>query len=323
MVKELFPEDQIMKRLVFRKLFTLIALIATVLSLSGCGGGGSSGSGTTGSLTLGITDAPVDDADKIVIEFTGIALEKSSGEVLHFDFASHHNIDVLALQDGRRQHMLDSEALGTGCYEEVHLKINADPAVTHNSHYIHKLGGQFPLHLEKVDEDKLKVQHHFCVNNGESKDLTVHFDLRKSVHCDQAQQVCTMRPTLEVVDTSSSGSISGEVDPGLIHDPSCSGGNVVYVYRGHNVVPDDVHDDTHNHSHTSHTDPAMSAHVKLDPVSGKYVYKAAFLHEGDYTVAFTCHATDDHPETHETISFTGSANVALTAAGHDITHDFR
>lgn len=131
-----------------------------------------------------------------------------------------------------------------------------------------------------------------------------------------------MKPVLKLVDNSMAGSISGEVHSSLISNPSCSGGNAVYVYRGHNVVPDDIHDDAHSHDHSDHVDTAISAHVKLDADSGKYLYKAVFLHEGDYTVAFTCHAVDDHPETHETIDFAGTANVSFTA-GKDVKHDFQ
>ena len=306
-----------MNRSIYKQIVRLLALIVIVLSLVKC----STDNADVSSLTLGITDAPVDEAEKIVIEFTGIELEKASGEKHQIDFASHRNIDVLALQDGKQHHLLDHTALGAGCYEAIHLKVSADPNITHNSHYIHTSGAQYPLHLDKTDENKLRVAHHFCMNDGESKDLTIHFNLRESVLCDLVQQECNMKPVLELVDNSMTGSVSGEVHSSLIdiNNKACSGGNVVYVYKGHDVIPDDTHHDIHDYH--DHTDAATSAHVKHDPVSGKYLYKAAFLHEGDYTVAFTCHAIDDHPETHETIDFAASANVSF-AAGHETRHDF-
>ena len=314
----IFERDMIMKYLYYKQAVRLFALIAIILGVVNC----SSDNADTGSLTLGLTDAPVDEADKIVIEFAGIELEKATGEKHTIDYASHQNIDVLALQDGRQHQLLDHVALGAGCYEAVHLKINADPTTTHNSHYIYDLTGEhYPLHLDNADEGKLRVAHHFCMDSGETRDFTVHFNLRESVLCDHVLKVCSMKPVLSLVDNAFAGSISGEVAPGLIdvNNPACSGGNVVYVYKGHDVVPDDVHHDIHDHH--DHTDAATSVHVKHDPVSGKYLYKAAYLHEGDYTVAFTCHAIDDHPETHETIDFTGSANVSFTA-GHEARHDF-
>ena len=122
-----------MSRSIYKQIVSLLALVVIVLSLVKC----STDNADVSSLTLGITDAPVDEAEKIVIEFTGVELEKSTGEKHQIDFASHHDIDVLALHDGKKHHLLDQEAIAAGCYEAVHLKVNADPSTTHNSHYIH------------------------------------------------------------------------------------------------------------------------------------------------------------------------------------------
>ncbi len=43
------------------------------LLLAGCGGGGGSASGSTGSLSIGITDAPVDDLYQVWVAFNGVA----------------------------------------------------------------------------------------------------------------------------------------------------------------------------------------------------------------------------------------------------------
>ena len=160
------------------------------------------------------------------------------------------------------------------------------------------------------------------MDKGEIRDFTVHFNLCESVLCDHVLKVCSMKPVLSLVDNALAGSISGEVASGMIdiNNPACSGGNVVYVYKGLDVIPDDVHHDIHDHH--DHTDAATSTQVRLDPDSGKHVYRAAFLHEGDYTLAFTCHAVDDHPETHKIIDFSGSANVSF-AAVHEAKHNFQ
>ena len=84
---------------------------------------------------------------------------------------------------------------------------------------------------------------------------------------------------------------------GLVMDDSCTSdeegnGNAVYVYLGHDAVPDDL---------GSAGEPITTAPVsRNDAMAGAYSYTVPFLDPGQYTVAFTCQALDDHPETDET-----------------------
>jgi hypothetical protein len=85
-------------------------------------------------------------------------------------------------------------------------------------------------------------------------------------------------------------------------------GNVVYVFAGTNAAVDDI-DGT--------DDPVANADVVL--ANGVYSYRV-LLQPGSYTVAFTCQAADDEPETDETIAFLPTVNV--TMAGNTQTVDF-
>jgi len=87
------------------------ALVKTILVtnmallLTACGGGSSSSS-TTGTLNLAITDAPIDEAKQVVVEFTGVELQGPSGRVDH-DFVDESGnpvtkqIDLLALIEAK------------------------------------------------------------------------------------------------------------------------------------------------------------------------------------------------------------------------------
>jgi hypothetical protein len=90
------------------------------------------------------------------------------------------------------------------------------------------------------------------------------------------------------------------------------------VFDGHNITPDDVDG--------IDPDPVTSAMVNFDVGTQKYVYKAAFLSSGNYTIAFTCQAGNDDPEVDETgtqneITFVGTTNVAVSA-GNETIHNF-
>jgi len=83
-------------------------------TLAGCGGGGGGGDGSgdrTGTLRLGLTDAPVDQADAVVVQFTGVELKPAGGVAFSRDFATPKTLDVLALQGTTRALLLDGETV--------------------------------------------------------------------------------------------------------------------------------------------------------------------------------------------------------------------
>ncbi|MBW3567908.1 MAG: DUF4382 domain-containing protein, partial [Proteobacteria bacterium] len=49
-------------------------------------------------MSLGVTDAPVDSATRVVVEFTGVSAKRAGGQATVFDFDTPRQIDLLALQ---------------------------------------------------------------------------------------------------------------------------------------------------------------------------------------------------------------------------------
>lgn len=83
-------------------------ILMSALLLAACAG--ESGN-RTGTLALSITDAPVDGADQVVVEFTGVTIQGDSGRT-DIDYVSPMAIDLLALQGGLREPLLERLAFG-------------------------------------------------------------------------------------------------------------------------------------------------------------------------------------------------------------------
>jgi len=298
----------------FKSVFLLITILG--LSLSGCGSGGSSSSDglSTGLLSLHITDAPVDNASHVIVEFTGVEIQSSSGNRTNFDFSPPRQIDLLALHGGGSEVILDNVILTAGDYDWIRLKVNADCDV--NDSYIEINNVIHSIWIPSGNQSGLKLVRGFHLPADGIADFTIDFDLRKSVNYPQGQGNCSgnykLKPALRIVNNISAGSIAGNVNQALINDATCTGGNVVYVFQGLNISPDDVDGII--------PDPITSAIVEVNNI-GEYNYRASFLNAGDYTIAFTCQADSDTPETDDTIDFAGTTNVSVTA-GLVTIHDF-
>lgn len=303
----------------------LTTAIAMALSLAACGGGGSG----TGSVTVGVTDAPVDGASDVVVQFTGVEIQPASGERRIFTFtdddgkAASKTINLLDLQNGLRDLLLDKEQLPAGQYNWIRLLMTADADNQYDS-YITIDGNQYELRIPSGAETGLKLNRPFTVYDGQTTDLTIDFDLRKSVHLPMngdtvdGDTVYVLRPTLRLVQTAAAGSVAGTIDPTVFPSETCSSiqppeaGYAVYVFQGTGVTPDDL--DSNN------PEPVTTAKATYD--GSAYTYKVAFLEAGYYTVAVTCQADLDDPLLDDAnVTFVGAADVTITP-GAEIPYNF-
>ena len=299
-------------------LINYIAATFVALMLTACGGGGG-GDSSTGTLDLAITDAPVDAAKAVVVEFTGVELQPAVGERIEYDFIDEfgdpdsREIDLLALTGGTSELLLDGVTLPAGDYNWIRLKVNAERGVIDS--YIDLLDdSRHSLYVPSGSQSGLKLNRGFNVPVDDTASFTIDFDLRKSVH-DPSNPADDyfLRPTLRLVDNNTDGALSGIVS-GIENDPDCNDNmdyiGAVYVFNDGDAV-DDV---------DGVDDPVTSAMV---PNDGNYAYTVAFLPEGDYTVAFTCDADiDDNANDEDPVDFVDEAMVTITA-GKTTMQDFQ
>jgi hypothetical protein len=283
-----------------------------LLGLAACGGGGSESAGD-GRVSLSITDAPIDDASSVVVQFSGVAFKRegAAAEAVESLTPSPRQLNLLEYQEGRAALLLDGVTLPAGTYEWIRLIVDNEPNVR-DSYLTLTTGEECELRVPSGAESGLKLNRGFTLPADGSVALTIDFDLRKSIHAPPGLQStlaeCTqgylMRPTLRIVDNSNVGAIAGTVDSALVTEGCLP---KVYLYSGAGVVPDDLEETTAGVD----VDPVVVAGVALADGDTAYRYHAAFLPPGPYTAAFTC--VDDDPTADDTLTFVGTQDVTVQA----------
>lgn len=269
--------------------------------LAACGGGGGGG---TGKISMGVTDAPVDDADEVVVTFTGIELLGGPDGTKSFTFATPQQVDLLLQQGDQQFFLIQDEVVPAGVYQEVRLltdvpnaSCNAVAGDPELASYISIDDVKYPLIVPSGGSSGFKVKGPITVAAGGSAAYTVDFDLRKSIAERGTTECYNLKPVLRVVDNAQVGTLAGTVDPALLAgsdctaDPLTGAGAAVYVFQGAAVTPDDFDNNAPEPLTTGMLTPAFDQNQLLTGFS----YEVGFLLAGDYTVAFSCQAGDDAP----------------------------
>jgi hypothetical protein len=295
---------------IFPKHTPKLLLAASISALVACGGSSdgasSNGEGGTGYFSLAVTDAPIDSATHVVVEFSGVSIKPADGQALHFDFDEPKSIDLLALQGSAYESLLTDEEVPAGQYEWIRLHVNAEHDGVLDSYIELETGNQLELFVPSGSQTGLKLVDGFAIEAEGSANFTIDFDLRKSIVLPPGLAGAILKPTLRLVDNSVSGSIAGTVDAELItaqcEDPANETG-AVYVFSGVDATVSDVSG--------SENDPLITALVNHD--GSEYRYEVGFLPEGDYTLSYTCDARLDDPEEEDELAFVGTANATVEA----------
>ena len=289
---------------------------AMLLGLYACGSGSpgnpSGGRGNAlsvpGTVTVGITDAVVDNAQEVWVQFTGITIKPTNGNAIDFMFDSAKNINLLNLQGTLYTDLINNETVPLGSYDWIRLHVNAANDGISDSYIKLNDGSIHELWIPSGSETGLKINTGFELLSAQNLNLMIDFDLRKSVVLSSGTY--KLRPTLRMTNMNNSSDITGTIDPALLSAASCSDsdpatGNAVYLFEGSDTPPEDMR--------IGNAGPFTSASVELNVTSGNYEYVIGFVPAGSYTLAFTCQADLDDPDTADNIAFSFTENVTVVA----------
>jgi len=315
-------------------------LLGGALALAACGGGSSSSG--SGSLTLGITDGPVEEADNVFVQFSKVTLKPSGVDddddsdpgngddnanggndddaddnpaFVTIEFDEPKRIDLLDQQNGNSALLVENESIPAGDYDWVRLGVDLGPGET-----VIVIGDTtHDLFCPSCDQTGLKLVTPFSVESGGTLDLTIDFDLRKSV-VEAPGKGFILKPALRLVNNDETGEIAITATGTYVANNDCGTNDglgepiqSVYVYEGEDVTPDDVNTDD-----DSDIDPVTTAMITDEDGDGTYTGTAAFLPAGDYTVAYVCDAEDDVGDADDSpLTYSDIRNVEVEAGETD------
>ena len=296
----------------------------SALLASGCNGDDMSADVNTSTLQLGITDAPLDSATRVWVQFTGVEVKPSGGPVQSFAFNPAKGFDLLTLQNGNAAVLLGDSTVAAGEYEWIRLLVDPAPG----SSYIVDATGQHDLRIPSGLETGLKLVRGFTMPAGGRGDFTIDFVLGKSIIAPPGQSPnYMMKPVLRLTDNTQVGTLAGVFNPQtLAAQPACANrAPTIYLYTGVVTTPDDLYNPVNDSADTMPTvDPLVTATAAL--VSGQYAYRIGFVPVGSYTVAFTCNnddpLVDENTLVPNPITFTLYPQAVSIAAGMTTTANF-
>lgn len=200
---------------IMKKIFVYVALIvfASFLFIS-CEEDNDT---TKGSLTLSITDAPIDNSivAGVYLSVTGIQYHKNDDVWYSFDeFEGPQKFNVLELTNGESA-LMGTFELDAGTYTQLRFMLDAPeygtPNPTNPGCYIEFVdGSQESLFVPSGSESGWKGVGMFTVPSNGDVSITADFDARKSVvHTGAGNYI--LKPTIRLIVDNQSGQIAGGV----------------------------------------------------------------------------------------------------------------
>jgi hypothetical protein len=268
-----------------------------------------------GSVTVNLADTPVDNTTSVVIDFTGVVLHGSDGKTTTITFSSPLQVDLLQLQNGVTQALLQNQSVPSGSYDSMQLNVLANANTQGQSYITLDTGAQYPLYVPSGSESALTISTPFSVGQGTTTQLIIDFNLRQSVTASDGQNY-TLVPAMHLANQNAVGTIAATVDLAALTSQQlgsgaqisqCSGG--LFIFSGGSVTP-------------QNGGGASLVDFQPIPFNGAATQASVsfpYLAKGSYTVAATCDYSLYDPTAvpglsgYQALHWTVLQNVSVTA----------
>ncbi len=277
---------------------------AAMIFLAGCGGSsGTEELATTGFLSLGVSDGPVHDADKVCITFNEIEF-KSGSETTIIELIPPRKINLLDFQGDNAAPLLINEEVTAGDYQWMRLGVDAVRGSSGGaddtggadcdgsaSYMTMEDGRLFNLYVPSGANTGLKLVSGFTVPANGSPNFTAEFDLGRSITAPPGLSPdAILKPTIRLVNNIEVGTLTGMVATELTTAEACEPS--VFLFDGESIPNPIGIDDDPESDEVDPNDPVATAMVSEqtnDDGSMTWNYTIGFLQAPvEYVAAFTC-----------------------------------
>lgn len=237
-----------------------------------------------GKVSIEITDAPSDDPN-INGVFVTVAEVKIDGQTFE-GFSGKTTIELSAYHSGKTEALGLSE-LKTGSYSNITLVLDYETDANGNSpgcYALTKENQKESLATGNEQTAELKVAKNFIIEEDETTDLVIDFDLRKAVKSENGSNYSfaaksDLEASLRVVEKSETGNVKGKGDS----DYNDSKKIVVFAYtKG-----------SYNESEMEGASKFNKA-VTSAAITSDNQFTLAFLEEGEYELVFASYEDEDN-----------------------------
>jgi hypothetical protein len=275
--------------------------ITSVLALSGCNSSDEESNQSTARFSLGISDAPVDNATHVFIEIDAISLSKKDEESGSTEWRiESFDIDG-QMEETVKVNLLDYQGSSQLVIVDESQQIEVDLGeydmeleVVDSGSYV-LLDNDATEHAIKVPSGRLKLGD-FTVTDAavqvnDEPAYTIEFDLRKSLvlrgNANNNNGFIIKPHGVRIV--SLAGSIEGTISADLTNLGQC----VVYLYADDVTEFGDMYDADDENFVMPENSITATAPLATTVVADNGSYEIGFVQAADYQVALTCGTQSD------------------------------
>lgn len=306
------------------KKLSLLA-VSIAFAVSACNSDSTDEMADTAQFSFGVSDAPVDAANAVLVcfdsvELVGNGLPPQTFSVGDSDDAVPANdlcldssnnvipgtvgIDLLTLQGANAEALVQNASVPAGQYGQLRLNFVSEGS------YVELTDGS--RQALNIPSDQLRLDG-VTLTANQSFNYTLEFDLRRALVAPPGLAHYLLKPRgLRLVDNSAVGHIEGDVAEMLLLENECGVAPsdneqavaAVYLFEGHDVAPEDMF------SNSEERAAYASTAVFFDGAAA-YPFAIGFIESGSYTIGLTCDVDDD-PEAETALDFVHAQNIVIT-----------